>query len=230
MARLAIERSFWTRGLTAVGSAPRAAPGAGVLNFSRESFDAACTELLHRAIRDTRPDLIIGIPTGGLYVAQSMARAVGDAIPVLALTCRRPSSRLKRATSLVRELVVRLPPPVQDRLRLLEHRILTHGPIQAPQTPYCFDRDELTAFGDWLARAGERPVLLIVDDAVDTGLTLSLVLDAVRRRAPAAAIRSAVVTVTTDDPLVRPDYALYHRKLCRFPWSLDAATERLCSS
>jgi len=28
--------------------------------------------------------------------------------------------------------------------------------------------------------------------------------------------------VTTDRPLIRPDYAIFNRQLCRFPWSLDA--------
>jgi hypoxanthine phosphoribosyltransferase len=64
-----------------------------------------------------------------------------------------------------------------------------------------------------------------VDDAVDTGTTLSVVMDAVRRHAPQAAkIRSAAITVTTERPLISPDYALYYRQLCRFPWSLDATT------
>jgi hypothetical protein len=28
--------------------------------------------------------------------------------------------------------------------------------------------------------------------------------------------------VTTEDPVVAPDYALYRGVLCRFPWSFDA--------
>jgi uncharacterized protein len=201
------------------------------LSFDHEDFVAACAELMRRVIRDGRPDLIIGIPTGGLYVAESMARAVDGKIPVLALTCRRPSSRHKPGSALARKLVARLPRPILDRLRLWEHSLLIHKPNQAPPGPYEFDRDELSAFDDWVAGAGERPSLLVADDAIDSGTTLSLVLDVVRRRTPAAAkIRSSVITVTTDTRLVKSDYALYHRQLCRFPWSLDAATGRPFSS
>src|SRR5437868_3862861 len=76
------------------------------------------------------------------------------------------------------------------------------------------------------ALIGIRTGGLVVAEAVDSGTTLSLVLDAVRRRAPhAATIRSAAITVTTERPLTLPDYALYHRQLCRFPWSLDALTD-----
>jgi hypoxanthine phosphoribosyltransferase len=65
--------------------------------------------------------------------------------------------------------------------------------------------------------------MLIVDDAVDTGVTLAVVMEALVKRAPAAAtIRSAVVTLTTTKPVIAPDYVLIRQKLCRFPWSMDA--------
>lgn len=44
-----------------------------VVSLNQADFDAACAELLHRA---TLPDVLIGIPTGGLWVAEAMARAV----------------------------------------------------------------------------------------------------------------------------------------------------------
>ncbi len=66
--------------------------------------------------------------------------------------------------------------------------------------------------------------ILVVDDAVDSGYTLSHVLEAVKAVLPAGAeVRSAVITVTTDDPLVMPDFYLYNDKtLVRFPWAMDA--------
>ena len=39
---------------------------------------------------------------------------------------------------------------------------------------------------------------------------------------PATELRAAAITVTLDDPVVEPDYALYRGVLCRFPWSFDA--------
>ena len=64
----------------------------------------------------------------------------------------------------------------------------------------------------------------MVDDAVDSGYTLSHVLEAFKAVLPAGAeVRSAVITVTTDDPLVMPDFYLYNDKtLVRFPWAMDA--------
>jgi hypoxanthine phosphoribosyltransferase len=199
-------------------------PG-GVVSFDRRRFDEVCAELMRHVTDDHRPDVLVGIRTGGLVVAESMARAAGGALPVLAVTCRRPSSRHKPTSSRVRHLVAQLPRPLLDQLRLVEHAILTRRPPSAPHDDYRFDEREMHDLDAWLASSGEQPSMLIVDDAVDSGTTLSVVLGAIRGRAPrGAAIRSAAITVTTERPLAWPDYTLYHRQLCRFPWSLDART------
>jgi hypoxanthine phosphoribosyltransferase len=86
-----------------------------------------------------------------------------------------------------------------------------------------FDECELAGLRDWFGTAGRNPSVLIVDDAVDSGATLAYVLQAVRRLAPPSArIRSAAISQTTEQPLACPTYVLYYRRLCRFPWSLDA--------
>lgn len=82
------------------------------------------------------------------------------------------------------------------------------------------DADELSTIDSWLSRVGTEPDLVVVDDVVDSGTTLDLVLRAIRQRAkPGTRIRSAAIAVTTAKPLIRPDYALFDRTLCRFPWS-----------
>jgi hypoxanthine phosphoribosyltransferase len=198
----------------------------GVVSLDRRRFDDMCAELMRHVSKDRRPDALIGIRTGGLVVAEAMAKAAGGDMPVLAVTCRRPSSRHKPTSSTVRRMVANLPRPLLDQLRVIEHAVLTRKPPAAPQGDYRFDEDELNELDTWMASSGARPSLLIVDDAVDSGTTLSVVLSAVRSLAPhGATIRSAAITVTTERPLALPDYALYHRQLCRFPWSLDALTE-----
>ena len=123
----------------------------------------------------------------------------------------------------IKKLIAALPRPVVDRLRVIEHKILTKKqPARAPADNYSFDQRELALLDDWLREAGPNPRIVVVDDAVDTGATLARVLDAVAHRAPDAEIRSAVITVTTERPWATPRYTLYRRQLCRFPWSLDA--------
>ncbi|MDR3401550.1 MAG: phosphoribosyltransferase family protein [Chthoniobacter sp.] len=195
----------------------------GVVSFNSAAFDEACAALMRLVVQDGCPDALIGIRTGGLYVAQSMAKAAGYTVPVLTITCRRPSTEYKIRLSALKKVVTRLPRPIVDRLRMIEHAVLTRKPQSIQPSDFQFDANELVAFDDWLDRAGGRPSLVIVDDAIDSGATISRVLDLVSRRVPPATkIRSAVVTVTTPHPLILPDYTLFCQQLCRFPWSLDA--------
>lgn len=194
-----------------------------VLDLDRTAFEEVCAELIRDAAAERRPDALIAIPTGGWHVAQAMARAVEGDVPVLALTCRRPSSRLKPGGAAVRRMVSGLPRPIVDRLRLAEHALLTRRPAAPPAAPYEFVEQEIEALRQWLASGPGQPSLLVVDDAVDSGATLLQVVEAVRRHAPpGASVRTAVITVTTDWPLIQPEYRMFHRQLCRFPWSMDA--------
>lgn len=193
-----------------------------VISLDNAGFDVVCAELMDKVHNDSAPDLLIGIPTGGTYVAEAMAKAVEADIPILELTCRRPSSKLKKGSPL-KKVLMRLPRPVVDQLRLIEHALLTRKPAQPPAAGYQFLAGELERVAAWLGAAKRPPSLLVVDDAIDSGATLLQVTDALRKMAPhGTTIRSAVVTVTTDRPLIRPDYAIFNRQLCRFPWSLDA--------
>lgn len=172
---------------------------------------------------DFQPDALIGIRSGGLHVADAMARSLRTQLPVLSITCRRASTAHKQRSSTLKSLVTSLPRPIVDKLRVWEHAMLTRRSRPVADHPYHFDPAELATLDDWLAQAGDRPSLLVVDDAIDTGATLSHVMDMLQRHAPQQArIKSAVITVTTRQPLIQPWYSLYDRQLCRFPWSLDA--------
>ena len=167
---------------------------------------------------ERRPDVLIAIRTGGAFVAEVMARAVQPRLRILPITCRRPSTRLKQAASWMMDLITLLPRPLLDRLRLLEHRFLTRRPPGAAAAQYRFDELEIAALARWLVTAGEAPFLLVVDDAVDSGVTLRHVIAMLRRHAPpGAVIRSAVIAVTTAQPVITADHALYRGRLCRFP-------------
>ena len=193
-----------------------------VVSFDQASFDEACAALMQIVLHDDSPDLLIGIRTGGLYVAESMAKAVDFSLPVLSLTCRRNTTAAKNRLGPVKKLIASLPRPIVDRLRVIEHALMTKKPSRSRFDNFTFDQRELAILDDWLREAGPNPSIVVVDDAVDTGATLALVLDAVAHRAPGAHIRSAVITVTTERPWATPRYTLYRQQLCRFPWSLDA--------
>jgi hypoxanthine phosphoribosyltransferase len=193
-----------------------------VTTLDPEGFEIACRRLMTLVRSNWHPDVFVGIRTGGYHVAEIMARAYGADRKVLPITCRRPSTRFKLASSLVRKAVSKLPRSIVDHLRVVEHALLTQKPKAPRPNSYQCDATELATLDLWLTKAGRAPSILVVDDSVDTGATLIQVIDLIKQRAPDADIRSAVITVTTAAPLIDPDYTLFRQKLCRFPWSLDA--------
>lgn len=186
-------------------------------------FAAACACLMQQVMARYRPDLLVGIRTGGMVVAEAMAQAVPGTVTVMPLTCRRASTTAKSRLGFLPALLAALPQPVVDMLRWLEHRVLS--PRRRRQAaPQQIDHAEAARIGDFLAQSAAPLRVLVVDDAVDSGVTLATVLRLLQNTCPAGTeIRSAAVTVTLERPLAEPDFALYRGVLCRFPWSFDAA-------
>ena len=120
---------------------------------------------------------------------------------------------------MVKSVVRRLPRFLQNWLRILESRLLSafdDGKI--PLDVFELPEEMATQL------AKECPeTVLIVDDAIDSGKTMWMVAEGVRRVLPSAKVKTAVITVTTKKPLIVPDFSLYNnRTLIRFPWAIDA--------
>jgi hypoxanthine phosphoribosyltransferase len=193
-----------------------------VHNLDAPRFASACASLMRQAMADFRPDLLVGIRTGGHVVAEAMARAAPSPIPVLPLTCRRASTAAKSRFKLLPAILAALPRPAVDCLRWFEHRLLSTRRRTQARVQH-IDHAEAAAIGRYLAQSPVSQRVLVVDDAVDSGLTLATVLRLLRETSPAdTQFRSAVVTVTLERPLAEPDFVLYRGVLCRFPWSFDA--------
>ncbi|HTW72132.1 MAG TPA: phosphoribosyltransferase family protein [Acetobacteraceae bacterium] len=205
---------------------PRSPPpvARGLINtLDPPRFAAACASLMQQAMDRFDPDVLVGVRTGGLVVAEAMADSVQNRVPVMPLTCRRASTSAKSRFGLLPAVLAVLPQAVVDGLRWLEHRLLS-ALRRRKSTPQEIDHAEAMAIGEYLTAHAAARRVLVVDDAVDSGVTLSTVLRLLREAAPGGTeLRSAVVTVTLDQPLVEPDFALYRGVLCRFPWSFDAA-------
>jgi hypoxanthine phosphoribosyltransferase len=177
---------------------------------------------MQQVMEDFRPDLLVGIRTGGYVVAEAMVRAAPSAIPLLPLTCRRASTATKSRFKLLPSILAALPRPAVDGLRWLEHHLLTTR-RRTQATVQHIDHAEAAAIGLNLTQRSASSRVLVVDDAVDSGVTLATVLRLLRETCPPdTQIRSAVVTVTLAQPLAEPDFVLYRGVLCRFPWSFDA--------
>ena len=196
--------------------------GPPVRTLQQPAFEAACALLMRLVEADYAPTLLIGIRTGGMFVAEAMVRARAAPLPVLPLTCRRPATGVKARMPLLRTAVASLPRSVADLTRRLEHRWFSMRRLDRHQ-PQDIDLSEAEAISAWLRKAPHPARILVADDAVDSGVTLQTVLQELReigRRG--TELRSAAITQTLPDPHVAPNYVLWRETLCRFPWSLDA--------
>ena len=192
-----------------------------------DEFQAACTRLSQLVCADLPTggyDVIVGVRRGGSIVCDAM---LSD-MPPTAYSLRadvklqRPSTRRKGER--LSKILLRLPMPVLDWLRIVESltldakRRLRDMRGRKPATPVDIP-DELSA-----AITGEAaPCVLIIDDAIDSGETLFSIITALKQLNAHAQIRVAALTVTTTDPRVDADYALHRdRTLLRLPWAADA--------
>jgi uncharacterized protein len=188
----------------------------------QREFEAACAQLMRLVEQDYAPALIVGVRTGGLVVAECMARHSSSALPVLPVTSRRASTNAKARIPLFRATLSALPRPAVNLLRRVEHKFLI-APRAHQQRAQLIDHGEVEEIAATLARGELRSRLLVADDAVDSGVTLATVVNHLAAACPAGTeIRTAVITQTLDQPAMRPHYALYQNTLCRFPWSFDA--------
>jgi len=177
-----------------------------VITLNESEFVATCTRLQEEVVGRFVPDLVVGIANGGVHVARNMFAEV----PQVSVERRRPSTSRKP-----RRMFGRLPYFVTDILRMLESVAFS---ARKPSTSI------LPAIGEETSAAiGKARSILIVDDSVDSGVTMSVVVDAVKEAVrPGAKIKTAAITVTTKNPVIRPDFCLYDdRTLIRFPWSRD---------
>ncbi len=181
-----------------------------VITFGFEDVDDAClalgAKLEHTGFI---PDVIVGIKRGGAYIASEMAKLFPDAMLFEVELNRRRGTKMKQQLGKVLKF---LPLFLLDRLRILESRLLNGGKsdckcdVKLPE--------KLTELRD--------VNILVVDDAVDSGVTLRNTLESIESHIPDVKICSAAVTVTTASPIMKPDYYVYDNlTLIRFPWSID---------
>ena len=180
-----------------------------VITLTRDTFPQACQQLAAKI--GACPDVLVAIRTGGAYLGAELCR-VWQLPPerYVEVELQRPSTAAKQG--LIARIISRLPRKVADWLRVVEATVLSWMPRKPRRFEYTAEQ---------LARLPQGARILVVDDAVDSGMTMQAVVNAT-----AAAIGSvpatAAIVVTCADPAIRPDFSLYNNVLIRFPWSKDA--------
>ena len=178
-------------------------------------FDHVCGQLADKVSESVGyPDIIIGIRSGGAHVASAVASRFPRS-EVGYVIARRPSTGGKKRFG-VGTFLRYLPVRILDMLRIIEARVLARS-----GNP---ERQVTLEIPDNLLMRMKQPdtVVVVVDDAVDSGYTLQAVLAALKPLT-GGPLYTAAVTSTVDSPVVAPDIMLYNdNTLVRFPWSMDA--------
>lgn len=184
--------------------------------LSEPEFQDACRRLADIS-RSVEPDVIVGLATGGVYVAEAMQDHLPAPVELVTLRLRRPGTAVKEY---LRSDVVlsRLPRRLSYLLRWLEvamrERMLKRSPSADLTPTEVPDPDDRVT----LERAAR---VLVVDDTIDSGRTLQAATSTIRSHNEHCIIRTAVLASTWRKPPVAPDFLIYPRTLVRFHWSLD---------
>jgi len=163
------------------------------------------------------PTHVVAIAKGGIAIAEPFHDVFPDA-GFMVVTRQRAGTAIKERNGGFRRLVQRAPEGITTLLRRVEHwsRYVERDFARDPVMP---DEPDGLVWPD----AGPAPQrIVVVDDAVDTGLSIEYVSQSARRRfGPDCQVRMAVLTVSGVNPHARADYALMRGVNIRFFWSKD---------
>lgn len=150
-----------------------------------------------------RPEVMVYIETGARLLAHDVGRELGvESVP---MWVSRGGSGLKQK---VAPLVARTPVWLRDGLRRLEEWSGVHRHTR---------RRAVLAQGVELA--GKR--VLLLDDAADTGRTIAVARELVKREGGAAEVKVAVLAATTAEGRAAVDFFVLEKN-SRMPWSSDS--------
>lgn len=182
-----------------------------VITYNHKLLESAIDCLASKIRRgEGKLTYIVAIMQGGAYIGRSFRFYFPEA-QYHEITISRPS-RIKG--KLFRWMVQNLPQWLLDQLRKLELKMQQlKRNVAEPQRIGEVDLEISPKPGD---------IILLLDDAIDTGATINKARKQILEKYPDVKIRIACITMTTDAPICEADYTLYHNQtLCRFPWSLD---------
>ena len=199
-----------------------------VRTTGHESFRSDCGRLWDLAAAEFKPNVVVGVRSGGWWTAEAMRVARSpQGVLFLPFTCRRPSTAAKDNSRTFKVLLKTLPYFALDLMRLVEYYLITlprcrearKSPSTERRVP---DEAELVTIKSAVAGLAEPARVLVVDDSLDSGATLLNVVEVLRDALPATArFNVAAYTVLGPHPVIEADFFLYRATNFRFPWSYD---------
>jgi hypothetical protein len=186
-----------------------------VVTLANEAFTNKCKELISSL--NYTPDLMVGILNGGGYVLDELLIEEAFNNSKIKFIKLQRVSWLKDFV-LVRQFLKVMPYSITNKLRKMESS-------KSSKYINSLSLKELSNHKiDFQLSAISKEVIkniLIVDDAIDTGKTMFVVKNNLKRLFPEAQIKIAVISWTIENSIIKPDYFIFKDVLVRFPWSKD---------
>ena len=153
-----------------------------------------------------KPQHILYIEKAGLFIANEIASYFS--CPLSGIYANRSGTNIK---SILKYLFRSLPKPIKHMFRKAELKSHMH-----------FLKKERNVHIEEKLPSKELDIM-IVDDAVDTGLSLKAVLEFLEMNGYIRdRIKIAALTTTQKKPVCRPDITLFEQTMLTFPWSYDS--------
>lgn len=189
-----------------------------VIDFEINKFEHFVRNHFGQIIGSNQNVLIVAVAEGGIPVAE-LVRGIfieqNSNPEILKIKAQRPSTKQKKSgkfSKTVLKTVFRfLPKFLLDKFRVWEHLYLSKNRIQERKI---IQINEL--------KSSQFDLVLIVDDAVDSGITMKKVIEFTREKlGNSPEIKTLAVVLTQKNPVYSPDFCMFQNVLIRFPWSLD---------
>lgn len=157
------------------------------------------------------PELVIYIARGGYIIGRAMQ--AGFRVPLVGIGATRKGNSIKEYAF---PILAVMPRKICNAMRRMEVRSGVHQRQHDRQIRF---HRELANIADPAAITK----ILLVDDSIDTGHSMRQVREHVARHFPMAEIRIFVLNeMTSQQPAIRADYALYRDTALRTPMSKDS--------
>lgn len=186
-----------------------------VKTLHKSDFEKQCQNLFSKI--EMQPDVVVGILNGGGFVLDEYKKNALGKTEFTTVKLQRDSTKGIKRKSLLQKCLKVLPNILLDGLRRLEHRRSLNRKLNKIQS-------------DIEIKINLNPekvnTILILDDALDSGVTIKSVIQYLQKKCLNSEIKTAVISWTNSESIITPDYYIFKNTLVRFPWSLDYKTNR----
>ena len=192
-----------------------------VVDFDKASSFSAAVQQLESKVIDSGydPNLIVGIPTGGRLVVAEMKR-LSNKSNVCFIAKQRKSTATKQKLGL-KKFLPYFPKALNNALRHLESWLLERKFEKKRDELLSEDASLIDLDDETQKMVIDSEKILVVDDAIDSGETMKVIVQTIRQYNLDVEIKLAVINTTFMSPLVEPDFCLFQRKIVRYPWAND---------